>query len=86
MFKLGGEQESLAVIFTDEYFEIIDRISSDLPLTKKFKTKILEPIPEISIEKPALTQAGFTEAEIKYYYHPMTGCSIFLNSLLFFCF
>ena len=66
MFKLGGEQESLAVLFMDQYLEIIERKCSNLPLTKKFINKILVEIREISIEKSRLSQAGFTESDIKF--------------------
>ncbi len=65
MFKLGGEQESLAILFMDQYQEIIERKCSNLPLIKKFLSKILEQIREISIEKAALVQSGFTETDIK---------------------
>ena len=65
MFKLGGEQESLAILFMDQFTEIIERRSSNLLLTKKFISKILEKIREISIEKSALIQSGFSETDIR---------------------
>lgn len=66
MFKLGGEQESLAILFMDQYLEKVEKRCSDLSLTKKFMEKIVDKIREISIEKTAITQAGFSETDIRF--------------------
>lgn len=66
MFKLGGEQESLAVLFKDDYLQLVRRRCSSSLVIQKFLSTIVEKINEISIEKSALLKAGFTEDDIKY--------------------
>ncbi|XP_057367027.1 serine/threonine-protein kinase 19-like [Daphnia carinata] len=65
LFKLGSEEESLAVLFMEQYEELIERKCTDLALAKKFIIKILKQIKEISVEKAVLISAGFTETDIK---------------------
>lgn len=65
MFKLGSEEESLAVLFMEQYKELIERRCSDSALVKRFVIKILKKIKEISVEKAVLVSAGFTETDIK---------------------
>lgn len=69
LFKLGSEEESLAVLFMDQYKEIIIRKCSDLSLTKKFISRILDKIKETTVEKEALIKAHFTEENIKFVAH-----------------
>ena len=75
LFKLGSEEESLAVLFMDQYKEIILRKCSDLSLTKKFISRILDKIKETTVEKEALIKAHFTEENIKFVAHFFSYCS-----------
>jgi hypothetical protein len=68
MFKLGSEQESLAILHTDQYIQLIESQchNKTLPLIRKFISIIIQNINEISVEKEALTRASFGEEEIRY--------------------
>ncbi|XP_046441847.1 uncharacterized protein LOC124192531 [Daphnia pulex] len=70
LFKLGSEEESLAVLFMDQYKEIINRKCSDLSLAKKFISKILDRIKETTLEKEALIRTDFSEENIKFNFDP----------------
>ena len=66
MFKLG-EQESLAILYTEQYIKLIEKNcdTKTLPIIKRFISSVVKNINEISIEKEALTRADFGEEEIK---------------------
>ena len=68
MFKLGSEQESLAILHTDEYTQLIESQCDNktLPVIQKFISHIIKNINEISVEKEAFTRASFGEEEIRY--------------------
>ncbi len=68
MFKLGSEQESLAILHTDQYIQLIESQCDNktLPLIRQFISNIIQNINEISVEKEALTRASFGEEEIRY--------------------
>ena len=59
----------------DQYKEIILRKCSDLSLTKKFISRILDKIKETTVEKEALIKAHFTEENIKFVAHFFSYCS-----------
>lgn len=65
LFKLGADQDSLAVLFKDQFLQLIEKRCSKSPVITKFTTKILDHINEISVEKSVLLKAGFTEDDIK---------------------
>lgn len=66
MFKLGGEHESLATLFTSDFISFIKRRCSESKLIDKFIDIILKNYNEVSIERQALIQRGFNEEDIKY--------------------
>ncbi|KAI9562426.1 hypothetical protein GHT06_013396 [Daphnia sinensis] len=65
LFKLGSEEESLAILFMEQYEELIERRCTDSALAKRFIINVLKKIKEISVEKAVLANAGFTETDIK---------------------
>lgn len=65
MFKLGGEHESLAVLFTADFISFIKKRCSASKVIERFIEEILKKFNEVSIEKSALFQSGFNEEDIK---------------------
>ena len=66
LFKLGVEEDSLAVLFTDRYLQLVEQRCTKSPVIQKFIATIAKEINEISIEKAVIMKAGFTEDDIKY--------------------
>lgn len=65
MFKLGGEQDSLAILFENDFIQLIKRRCNNSSLIEKFIKNVLRKIHDISIDKSTLTQSGFSEDDIK---------------------
>lgn len=69
----------------DQYKELTEKrcSDSDAALVKKFISKILKKIKEISVEKAAIVSVGFTETDIKLVNSIIMGI-ITLKSIIFF--
>jgi len=65
MFKLGGEQESLAILFEKDFIELIKRRCANSSLIEKFVKNLLKKIRDINVDKSTLAQSGFSENDIK---------------------
>jgi len=65
MFKLGGEQESLAILFESDFIQLIKRRCNNSSLIEKFIKNVLTKIHDINIDKSKLAQSGFSENDIK---------------------
>ena len=66
MFKLGGDQESYAVLFRDDYMQAIQkRCSSELKSVRKFTTVLLDKSRDISVSRSVLAELGFSDDDIK---------------------
>jgi len=65
MFKLGGEQESLAILFESDFIQLIRQRCNNSSLVEKFIRNVLKKIHDINIDKSTLAQSGFLENDIK---------------------
>ena len=66
LFKLGDDQESLAVLSTSDYESIIEKRCNSSMHVRKFVTLLHKSEYNISIEKSVLSGLGFTVDDCRF--------------------
>jgi hypothetical protein len=65
LFKLGGEETALVVVYSDELVNHITHHCPTKPVINRFLKELIPKVQDVSIDKTLLQELGFTQQEMR---------------------